>query len=125
MTVKTNILSSYWTELIESTFGERVKVVASKKYRDSSANGYIFANVHSDNNDYYLVRVGSSMLDIDEYAWYKITKQSKKVTFISEGPYNAFSQEEEEDEDVEEEVEPETEITELEIKYVIATDGID
>ena len=71
----------------------------------------------------------TEMVDVDEFIGIKSHRAKGKRITTYEVASVKFIEPElppvPEDEDVEEEVEPETEITELEIKYVIATDGID
>lgn len=85
VSIKTNMLSANWEDLLRSVFEERVNIVAEKTYLDSNPDGYVVSTIYGENESHYLVQVNSSQLDM-QCAWYKIDKQDKTVTFIREGP---------------------------------------
>ena len=85
---RTSILNNEWADLIDSVFEGRVILAAKEKYDDPDPDGYIFADIYGENKTHYLVKVGASILGIDQCLWYKISKDSKTVTFIKQGPYN-------------------------------------
>lgn len=86
LAINNSILRSDWDRLCDSILEELVIVEAEKTYHDPDPDGYVIASIYGENNTHYLVRVTASVIGFSKSLWYRLNKQDKTISFITEGP---------------------------------------